>query len=272
MSDLLNAVILGIVEGTTEFLPISSTGHLIVASDLLGFKDGDGTFEIVIQLGAVLAVLWFYRRDIIERVRAIGSSHTVRRFWLNLFIAFLPAAITGLLFEKFITAHLFSPSVVAASLIIGGIILWLIERYRINERRAHQSSETVGLDSIKTRQALFIGIAQVAALVPGVSRSGASIGGGLLTGLDRETATAFSFYLALPTLGGATLYKLFKSFHQVAAGGDSLNLTVGTAIAFVVALLSIGWLLRYVAHHDFRGFAIYRVLAGALLFAWLALR
>jgi undecaprenyl-diphosphatase len=272
VSNLLNAIILGVVEGITEFLRISSTGHLIVASDLLRFKDAGGTFEIVIQLGAVLAVVWFYRTDLIERVCKTAASRQTRRFWLNLFVAFLPAAITGLAFEKFITEQLFSPLTVAASLIIGGIILWLVERRREITESVPTSGHTIQLDRVTTRQALLIGFTQITALVPGVSRSGSSIVGGLLSGLDRETATAFSFYLAIPTLGGATLYKLLKNLHQIASQGAALNLAIGTTVAFITAWLAIGWLLRYVAHHDFRSFAVYRILAGLLIIAWVSLR
>jgi undecaprenyl-diphosphatase len=269
MGDFIKAIILGVVEGVTEFLPISSTGHLIVASDLLRFKDVGGTFEIVIQLGAVLAVIWFYRMDLFARVRQTGGSTQARRFWLNLLIAFLPAAIIGLLFEKFITRHLFSPLVVATSLILGGIILWLVERRRKTAERVRGSDHAVGLDGITARQALLIGIAQMTALVPGVSRSGSTIVGGLLSGLDRETATAFSFYLAIPTLGGATLYKLLKNLHQITSEGASTNLAIGTVVAFITAWIAIGWLLRYVAHHDFRSFAVYRILAGMAVIVWL---
>lgn len=283
MNELLQAIILGIVEGITEFLPVSSTGHLIVAADLLNFKDSNGTFEIVIQLGAVFAVVWFYRRDLTERLRRISSDAAARKFWLNLFVAFLPAAICGLLFEKFITAHLFTPLVVAISLVAGGAVLWLADKPAAEEvddsnvrnpnidnpDSAESSPPPNALDNVTIRQALLIGAAQVAALVPGVSRSGATIVGGLLSGLDRETAAAFSFYLAIPTLGGATIYKLLKSYHQIAEQGASLTIAVGTFVAFISALLVVGWLLRYIAHHSFRGFAIYRIVAGIALVCWL---
>lgn len=282
MNELLQVIILGIVEGITEFLPVSSTGHLIVAADLLGFKDSAGTFEIIIQLGAMLAVVWFYRRDLFERVRRLPFDANIRRFWLNLFVAFIPAAICGLLFEKFITAHLFTPLVVAISLVTGGVILWFADKpspiTEVNDSKNIADSnyvETVqpdGLNNITIGQALLIGIAQVTALVPGVSRSGSSIVGGLFAGLDRETATAFSFYLAIPTLGGATVYKLLKSYHQIVEQGASVNIAVGTIVAFISALFVVGWLLRYVARHNFRGFAVYRIIAGLALIIWLALR
>lgn len=272
MNELLQAIILGIIEGITEFLPISSTGHLIVAADLLKLNDPGGTFEIVIQLGAVLAVVWFYRRDLFRRLRGVLTDQGARRFWLVLFVAFLPAAICGLVFEKMITEHLFSPLVVAISLIAGGIILWIIDKPKINGDEEIGSAPDEPKDisgGITYRQAILIGIAQIAALVPGVSRSGSSIAGGLLAGLDRETATAFSFYLAIPTLGGATVYKLLKSYHQILEQGASLNIAVGTIVAFFCALLVVGWLLRYIARHNFRGFAIYRIIAGSALLLWL---
>jgi undecaprenyl-diphosphatase len=273
MSELIQVIILGIVEGVTEFLPISSTGHLIVAADLLGFKDPGGTFEIVIQLGAVLAVVWFYRRDWLERLRKLSSDPDARRFWLNLFVAFLSAAVCGLLFEKLITETLFAPLVVAISLIVGGIIIWLVDKPESKDAdRSLDFAEHIGLDAITIRQALFIGTAQITALVPGVSRSASSIVGGLLSGLDRETATAFSFYLAIPTLGGATVYKLLKSYHQIAEQGASLHIAFGTIVAFFAALLVIGWLLRYVAHHNFRMFAVYRIIAGIAIIGWISLK
>jgi undecaprenyl-diphosphatase len=190
MFDIWRVLILGVVEGITEFLPISSTGHLIVASDLLRFQGNiGGTFEIFIQLGAILAVVAFYARDLVGQVRALPHDRSVRRYWLNLLIAFLPAAVIGLLIHEWIKARLFSPGVVASALVLGGIILILVERRR-------HAARVTRLYDVSPSQALAIGLAQVLALIPGVSRSGASIVGGLLAGLDRETATAFSFYFA----------------------------------------------------------------------------
>jgi undecaprenyl-diphosphatase len=258
-------VILGIVEGLTEFLPISSTAHLLITADLLRFPNSiGGTFEIFIQLGAILAVVLYYARDLTVQARALPTSPLARRFWLGILIAFIPAAIAGLALRKWIKAVLFaSPQIIAASLIVGGIILIVVE---LLLRRPATTSD---VEKISFRQALGIGVAQILALIPGVSRSAASIAGGMLTGLDRRTATAFSFYLAIPTLGAATLVDLLGSLAQVSSG-DLTRLAVGTLVAFVVAWLSIGWLLRYIAHHSFVAFGIYRIVAGLLVLALLA--
>jgi undecaprenyl-diphosphatase len=261
LADLWRVVVLGIVEGVTEFLPISSTGHLIVFSDLLNFEGSlGGTFEIFIQLGAVLAMVWFYRRDLWQQVRAAPRDRTVQRFWLNLAIAFIPAAGIGFFFHSWIKERLFSPETVAVALIVGGVLLLLIER------RDH-SAGTASLYDVTPRQALGIGLAQVLALIPGASRSATSIMGGLLSGLDRPTATAFSFYLAIPTLGLATVFDLLTSLDQI-SGGDVLNLLAGTVVSFVVALAAIGWLLRYIATNDFRLFGYYRIIFGLIVLTW----
>jgi len=261
LSDLWRVIVLGIVEGVTEFLPISSTGHLIVVADFIGFQGNlGGTFEIFIQIGAILAVVWYYRRDLWNQARALPGDRPVQRFWLNIFVAFVPAAVVGFLLHDWIKEALFSPLVVAISLAVGGIVLILVER--------HDHSEGIrDLYQVSLPQALGIGVAQVVALIPGTSRSGASIVGGLLAGLDRRTATAFSFYLAIPTLGGATVYDLLKNLDQVQPQ-DALNLLVGTVVSFVVALFTIGWLLRYVSNHDFKPFGVYRIVAGLVVLAW----
>jgi undecaprenyl-diphosphatase len=258
-------VILGIVEGLTEFLPISSTAHLLITADLLRFPNSiGGTFEIFIQLGAILAVVLYYARDLAAQARALPTSPQARRFWLGILIAFIPAAIVGLALRKWIKTVLFaSPLIIAVSLIVGGIILIVVE---LLPRRP---ATTCDVEKVSFRQALGIGVAQILALVPGVSRSGASIVGGMLAGLDRPTATAFSFYLAIPTLGAATVVDLLGSLSQVSAG-DLARLAVGTLVAFAVAWLSIGWLLRYVAHHSFVAFGIYRMVAGLVVLALLA--
>ena len=259
MANPLIAAVLGVVEGVTEFLPISSTGHLIVAADLLQFESA-AAFEIIIQFGAVVAVLWFYHRELLEQARQLPNNRSVRRFWLNIVLAFVPAAAVGLLLGDYIERVLFSPQVVAVSLIVGGVVLWVVEAI---PRRpvTHEASH------ITVRQALIVGLAQLAALVPGVSRSGATIVGGMLSGLDRPAATGFSFYLAIPTLGVATLYSLAKDFGAV-MGGGLLDLTIGMGVSFITALVAMGWLLRYISKHDFRGFAVYRIVAGiAILLA-----
>lgn len=263
MDELLAMVILGIIEGVTEFLPISSTGHLIVATDLMNRESVDGVTEIVIQLGAVLAVVWFYRADWGGRLlRLLKGPDRDLGWWGRLVIAAIPAAVLGFLLSDFITDVLFDPRVVAVAMIVGGIVLWLVDRY-VPAREAERA--TTSLDRMTMLQALAVGIAQVVALIPGASRSASSIVGGLLVGLDRPTATAFSFYLAIPTLGGATLYSLLKHRDELTANGEAFALFVGIVAAFVTALIAVRWLLRYVAHHDFRWFALYRVVMGVIV-------
>ncbi|WP_324715316.1 undecaprenyl-diphosphate phosphatase [Carboxydochorda subterranea] len=261
MESIVKAAVMGLVEGVTEFLPISSTGHLILAGDILRFGGPlAATFEIFIQLGAVLAVVWFYREDLSRQLRTLASDTGVRRLWFNVVVAFVPAAVVGVLLHRWIKAVLFSPVVVAVSLFAGGIALLLVER----RRHAEQVHE---LRAVSTRQALVVGLAQTLSLVPGVSRSAASIVGGLLSGLDRTTATAFSFYLSIPTLGLATLFELATSLSGLGAG-DLLLLGVGLVVAFASAFVAVGWLLRYVATHDLRPFGWYRILIGLLVLLW----
>lgn len=259
--DILKAIVMGIVEGITEFLPISSTGHLIVVGDLINFPEELApTFEIFIQLGGVLAVLWFYHRDIWNQFKTVTRDRGVQRFWLSLIVAFIPAGLLAFFIHDWIKAVLFSPTVVAFSMIIGGFVLLWADRRKHNVR-------THALTEVGWKQGLGIGLAQTLALIPGVSRSASSIIGGLLTGLDRVTATAFSFYLALPTLGMATIFSLATDIENISAY-DALLLAVGTLTAFLTALVAIGWLLRYLAHHDFRIFAYYRIVVGILVLVW----
>ncbi len=264
--DWWKVVILGIVEGLTEFLPISSTGHLLIVSRLIRFENSiGGTFEIFIQLGAILAVVGFYLRDLLQQARAIPTDAGVRRFWLAILVAFLPAAVVGLTLHGWIKQVLFdAPSVIAASLIIGGIIFIIIERMPRRPPKIHSEQAT------PLAHAFMIGVAQVMALVPGVSRSGASIIGGMLAGLDRRAATAFSFYLAIPTLGAATVVDLLGSLDQLTPG-DMGRLFLGTVVSMIVAWLSIGWLLRYVANNSFVAFGVYRIGAGIVILALVAL-
>ena len=259
--DILKAVLMGIVEGITEFLPISSTGHLIVVGDLINFPaELAPTFEIFIQLGGVLAVLWFYHRDIWSQFKSVTHDRGVQRFWLSLIVAFIPAAALAFLFHDWIKEVLFSPTTVAIAMIVGGfVLLWA-------DRRKH-SMRTHALTEVSWKQGLGIGLAQTLALIPGASRSASSIVGGLLTGLDRVTATAFSFYLALPTLGVATIYSLATDVENISSY-DAMLLAVGVVTAFVTSLFAIGWLLRYLAQHDFRIFAYYRIVVGILVLAW----
>lgn len=246
MPDFLKVIILGIVEGLTEFLPISSTGHLIVAASLLDFGQSlGGTFEIFIQLGAVIAVIIYYRADLIQQVRTVTSDSGTRQLWLAIAVAFVPAAAIGFLFIDKIKEVLFNPTTVAISLIVGGLIFLFVENRGVAER-----AQTTEITKISFRQALGIGVAQIASLIPGVSRSGSSIIGGMLTGLDRSTATRFSFFLAIPTLGIATVYDLFKNLSQIQSG-DWINLLLGAVVSGIMAWISIGWLLRFVSRNSF---------------------
>lgn len=258
MSDILNSIILGIVEGITEFLPVSSTGHLIVTQELLQFQGSD-TFEIVIQLGGVLAVLWFYFQTLWQQAKSVTRDRAVQRFWMGVILAFLPAAFVGLALHDYITHYLFNGTTVAISLILGGIVMWWIDD------REHVA-KTTELQHITPKQAFTIGCAQLFALIPGVSRSASTIMGGMLTGLDRPTATGFSFFLSIPTLGAASLYSLMKDLEGVSEHG-MVNIGVGLFTSFVISLLAIGWLLRYVSKHNFKGFAVYRILVGMVILA-----
>lgn len=259
---LVKALILGIVEGLTEFLPISSTGHLILVGDLLGFNTDRGkVFEIVIQSGAILAVCWEYRRRLWQVVVSLPSRAESQRFVANLAVAFLPLAILGLLFGKAIKAHLFQPVPVALAFIVGAfVIIWA-------ERREH-TIRVDTVDQMSLLDALKMGLAQAFALIPGTSRSGATIIGGLLFGLSRRAATEFSFFLAIPTLIIATLYELYKE--RALLSPDDLDMwLVGFIAAFVSAFLCVRWLLRYISSHDFTVFAWYRLLFGiAVIATW----
>ena len=257
---LLKALILGIVEGLTECLPISSTGHLILAGDLLDFNDDRGKlFEIVIQSGAILAVVWEYRERLLKVARGATSDPAAQKFILNLFIAFLPLAILGLAFGKAIKANLFNPIAVATTFIIGAlVILWA-------ERREHKIRvQTV--EEMSIADAFKLGIAQAFALIPGTSRSGATIIGGLLFGLSRKAATEFSFFLAIPTLGVATVYQLYKE--RALLSVDDIGMwAVGFVSAFISAFLCVRWLLRFISSHDFVPFAWYRIVFGIVVLA-----
>src|SRR5918996_5884270 len=254
MSDLLKAVVLGIVEGLTEFLPVSSTGHLILAADLLGASEERWTvFNLVIQTGAMLAVLWEYR----ARFFKIDA-----RLYTNLLVAFIPAAVLGLLFGSLIKAHLFHAVPVAIAFIVGGLIIFWVDR---GERTARVQTT----DQMTWMDALKVGFAQCFALIPGTSRSGATIIGGVLFGLFRKAATEFSFFLAVPTLVAAGGYDLLK--HRALFSSEQLgSLAVGLVVSFISAFIVIRWLIRYVASHDFRWFAWYRIAFGivVLVTAW----
>ena len=259
---LIKALIMGIVEGLTEFLPISSTGHLILAGSLLNFTgDKVKVFEIVIQAGAIFAVCWEYRARIADVLGGMFSERRAQKFILNLIIAFLPAALLGLAFGKMIKGALFKPVPVALAFIVGGfIILWV-------ERRHAAQPRTVRIDSVDDMTALDafkVGCAQAFALIPGTSRSGATIIGGMLFGLSRKAATEFSFFLAIPTLLAATVYSLYKD-RALLSAADLPMFTVGTVAAFISAFLCVRWLLRYISTHDFSAFAWYRIVFGAVI-------
>lgn len=273
MADWLKVIILGIVEGITEYLPISSTGHLIIAEEFFPLPDNiDGIFEIFIQIGAVFAVLFYYREPLWQQVRSV-QQESVQRLWLGVAVAFMPAAAIGLLLSEFL-AMIFNPVVVALALIAGGILFLVVERAGFGETAADvtgvaQSDEAVAQESaadvqITLRQALIIGCWQVLALIPGMSRSGMSIIGGMMSGLDRQTATQFSFYLAIPTLGAATVYTLIRNLGQIDASGLGL-LLLGAIVSAVVSWVSIGWLLRYVSSNNFIPFGYYRIVVGVII-------
>jgi undecaprenyl-diphosphatase len=260
---ILKTIIMGLVEGATEFLPISSTGHLIIAGDVLNFlnKEKRDVFEIIIQLGAILAVVWEYRRKFMHVASNLNEVKS-RQLVINLFIAFLPLAILGLAFHHQIKDLLFNPKSVAIALIIGGIfILWI-------EKKAY-TIKIHSVDDMDLKLALKVGFAQALALIPGTSRAGSTIIGGMLFGLSRTAATEFSFFLAVPVMFAATAYDLYKS-RDLLATDDMLIFFIGFVTAFIAALIVIKVLIRYVAHHDFTAFAWYRIAFGALvlLYYW----
>jgi len=261
-ANLLVAAILGVVEGLTEFLPVSSTGHLIVAGSLLHYTGEKAKlFEIVIQAGAILAVCWEYRVKLVAVAAGIFRDRDAQRFVLNLLIAFLPAAILGLAFGNAIKSKLFAPVPVAAAFIVGAfVIFWVEWRQRSHPREARIDK----VDDMRWSDALKVGLAQAFALIPGTSRSGATIIGGMLFGLSRRAATEFSFFLAIPTLLAATGYEFVRNRHLL-LGSDLSMVGVGFVTAFVSAFFVVRGLLRYVAHHDFLPFAWYRIAFGLVI-------
>ena len=259
---LIKVIIMGIVEGLTEFLPISSTGHLILAGSLLNFTgEKVKVFEIVIQAGAMLAVCWEYRHRIIDVIRNFSSDVAARRFVANLLVAFLPAVILGLMFGKLIKAHLFAPVPVALAFIIGAFVILIVER---RNRRNEDSLRIHSVDEMTMLDAFKVGCAQCFALIPGTSRSGASIIGGMAFGLSRQAATEFSFFLAIPTLFGATIYSLYKE-RALLSVADLPMFGVGALAAFISAFFCVRWLLRYISSHDFMIFVWYRIVFGVLI-------
>ncbi|MBX6317428.1 undecaprenyl-diphosphate phosphatase [Pigmentiphaga sp.] len=261
---LIKAFFLGIIEGLTEFLPVSSTGHLILVGKWIEFFSGDAkVFEVVIQFGAILAVIWIFRAKV---AHILGGILTGDRFSLkfarNILIAFLPAAVIGVTFLKEIKTVLFNPLVVATALIIGGfIILWV-------ERKPQSEVKTPNISEITWFQALMVGLAQCVAMIPGTSRSGATIIGGMAAGLKRTTATEFSFFLAMPTMLGASVYDAWKN-HESLTNNDVTAIAVGFLAAFVAALLVVRALMRFVANHSYRVFGWYRIALGLVIILWM---
>ncbi len=255
---VLKAVLLGIVEGMTEFLPISSTGHLIIASRVVGYPPSSrDTFEIFIQLGAILAVVWHYRVSLLTLLQRSPTEAQARGLLGKVLLAFCPAAVVGLLLHGYIQEHLFSHRVVAATLIAGGLIILAVERRRWTFT-VHE------IQHASWRHAVYVGLAQILSLVPGVSRAGATIIGGMFAGLDRPIATQFSFYLSIPTMFAASCYSLFKARHAL-SGDDAVLLAAGFVTAFVSALMVVRAFLGFVQRHDFTAFGYYRIGAGLLI-------
>src|SRR5258708_10359551 len=264
---LLNAVILGVVEGLTEFLPVSSTGHLIIVSDLLGLNDEKGkVFDIVIQLGAILAVCWEYRARFARAFSGLASDPVQQRFATNLFVAFLPAAIVGLALQKQIKAYLFNPVSVAIALIVGAIVIFIVERWYAR----HGAPRVTRVDEMTWKDALKVGLAQCFSLIPRTSRSAATIIGGMLFGLSRQAATEFSFFLAVPIMFAASGYQLVK-YRDLLSRDDLGPFAVGFVVGFIAALVAVKALIRYVAHHDFKAFAWYRIALGFAVLAYFRL-
>ena len=268
----LKAALMGIVEGLTEFLPISSTGHLILAGSLLDFTgETVKVFEIAIQTGAMLAVIWEYRQRLAATVTGLATEPAARRFALNVLVAFIPAAVLGLLLGKIVKAHLFHPVPVALAFIVGGlIILWVERRHRgqFGERdlEGTRRARVETVDQMSGLDALKVGLVQCLALIPGTSRSGATIIGSMLFGFSRKCATEFSFFLGIPTLMGAGAYSVWKQ-RDLLQWSDLPMFAIGTVFAFFSAWLCIRWLIRYVSTHDFTVFAWYRIIFGLVVLA-----
>lgn len=267
MLAFLDAIILGIIEGLTEFLPVSSTGHLIVAGDLLNFQDAQDIFTVVIQTGAIAAVIWYFRKDLTMRVQGLlRREPQAFQFWKLLLIASIPAGLLGLVMDNYME-KITVPIVVAIALILGGIVLWLVDRKPVPKRDIEPK-----IDTIKTRQAWLVGLGQCVAIIPGVSRSGATIVSGLATGMDRATATAFSFYLSIPILVAASGYKLIAHGDALDdISGGAIAIIIGATAAFFTALAAVAWLLHYIARHNFKPFAYYRILLGIGILIWVGL-
>jgi undecaprenyl-diphosphatase len=263
--NLIDAAILGVVEGVTEFLPISSTGHLIVAASLIGIHGEERTkvFEIAIQIGAIFAVLWAYRDRFWSTFRGLGRDAKANSFFLNLCVAFVPAASIGFLFIKDIKAVLFNAYGVAAASIVGALIILWVER---NSDQREANARIQDVDAMNMLDAFKVGIAQCFSLFPGMSRSGASLVGGMLFGMSRKAATEFSFFLGVPTLSAASLYSMYKD-RALLGAADVPAFAMGTVVSFIIALIVIRWLIRFVATHTLVAFAWYRIAFGIAIFA-----
>lgn len=253
--DIIKAIIMGVMEGATEFLPVSSTGHLILTADLLDFQKMAGLYEIVIQTGAILAVILLYFGKLWKTLVGLPNDRTAQNFALAVTVGFLPAGVIGFLLGDFIKAALFSPLVVSISLIVGGIIMLGVERLSLTPR-------LTTVDAITLPVALKIGLLQCLAMIPGVSRSGATIIGGLLLGVERKAAAEFSFFLAIPTMLGATTYDVYKNYHQMTLDGAGI-IALGFVAAFVAAMVSVKFLIGFVSRHGFGPFAVYRIILGS---------
>lgn len=267
---LWKAFFLGIVEGITEFLPISSTGHLILFGDWINFESNEAkVFEVVIQLGSILAVVWIFRHRLFQMVRGTLRLEPVEvAFTRNLLIAFLPSAIVGLLFIKAIKALFFHPGVVVITLVLGGLIMLWVERKRPTNSADAPANQVQTIEKITWKQALIVGCAQCLAMVPGTSRSGSTIIAGMLSGIQRKTATEFSFFLAIPTMLAAAVYDFYKHAHLLSQQ-DMLAIAVGFVSAFVCALVVVRAILVFVSRHTYRAFAWYRIALGLVVGAWL---
>ncbi len=262
---LLQAAFLGLVEGLTEFIPVSSTGHLILLIDIMGFKGPPGkTFEIIIQLGAIFAICWLYRHKLIGLLLGLPKDKSAQKFTINVCLAFFPAAVIGVILHDFIKNVLFSPYVVSTSLIIGGIAILIIEK-NIPKAKHHS------IETLPPRTALAIGFAQCIAMIPGVSRSGATIMGSLLLKVDRKAATEFSFFLAIPTMLGATAYDIYKKY-DVMSFDNATVIAIGFFSAFFAAMLVVKALIKFISTHGFTPFAYYRILVGVVMLGLLFTR
>jgi undecaprenyl-diphosphatase len=258
MEQIFIAILLGIVEGVTEFLPVSSTGHLILLIDILGFESPKGkVFEIVVQLGAILAICFLFRQKITKIMLGFFKEQSARALCYKIITACLPAAILGVLFHSFIKQVLFNPTIVCLSLIIGGFVMLLIERIK-------PPAEITDVEQVNYLQALTIGFCQAIAMIPGVSRSGATMMGSMMLGINRKTAAEFTFLLAIPTMFAASLYDIYKNIHHLQID-EAKIIAIGFISAFISALLAVSFLLKYLTSHDFKIFAYYRIVLGLLM-------